>query len=184
MLYCSTMNENNYAFIDGQNLYLGTKQDEWSIDHVRFRKYLEEKYKVSQAFYFMGYTSKSQQELYSNLQKAGFIIVFKEHLNEQLSSKKGNVDTDIVFDIMKTLIDDQKMHKVILVSGDGDYKKLVDYLIAKDKFKKILFPNIKFASSLYKTLGNKYCVKLGSGDIKRKIEYINNETKEKGALGN
>jgi len=33
---------------------------------------------------------------------------------------------------------------------------LVDYLIKKNKFKKILFPNKKFASSLYKKLGSEY----------------------------
>lgn len=34
--------------------------------------------------------------------------------------------------------------------GDGDYKKLVDYLVKRNVFKKLLFPNKKFASSLYK----------------------------------
>ncbi len=167
------MSENNYAFIDGQNLYLGTQEDGWSVSHIRFRKYLKEKYKVSQAFYFMGYTSESQQELYNNLQKAGFIVVFKEHLNKQLSSKKGNVDTDIVFDIMKNLIEDKEMGNIVLVSGDGDYKKLVDYLIVKKRFEKILFPNMKFASSLYKSLGNKYYSELGNGGVKKKIQYVN-----------
>ena len=42
---------------------------------------------------------------------------------------------------MKNLVDNHEFNKIILVSGDGDYKKLVDYLIGKDKFKKILFPN-------------------------------------------
>ena len=48
------------------------------------------------------------------------------------------------------------MENVIIVSGDGDYKKVVDYLIKKNKFKKILFPNKKFASSLYKKLGSEF----------------------------
>jgi len=42
------------------------------------------------------------------------------------------------------------------VSDDGDYKKVVDYLIKKDKFKKILFPNKDFASSLYNALGSEF----------------------------
>jgi len=57
---------------------------------------------------------------------------------------------------MKSLIENSDFDKIILVSGDGDYKKLVDYLIKKNKFKKILFPNKKFASSLYKKLGSEY----------------------------
>jgi hypothetical protein len=31
--------KNNLAFIDGQNLYLGTKQDGWSIDLSKFKIY-------------------------------------------------------------------------------------------------------------------------------------------------
>jgi len=82
------------------------------------------------------------------------------------------VDTDIVFEIMKSLIEED-FDKVVLVSGDGDYKKVVDYLVKKSKFEKILFPNKKFASSLYKKLGNKFFTHLSHSDIKTKIEYKN-----------
>ncbi len=57
---------------------------------------------------------------------------------------------------MKSLLEDEKLNKIILVSGDGDYKKLIDYLISKNKLKKIMFPNKKFASSLYKRLGSEF----------------------------
>jgi hypothetical protein len=54
---------------------------------------------------------------------------------------------------MKSLIDEKDdFEKIILVSGDGDYKNVVDYLIKKERFLKILFPNRKFSSSLYKKL--------------------------------
>ncbi len=80
----------------------------------------------------------------------------KEHGKNQLSKKKGNVDADIVFEMMRNLVENQVYNKMILVSGDGDYKKVVEYLISKDKFEKILFPNQKFASSLYYNLGSEY----------------------------
>ncbi|MDP3953265.1 MAG: NYN domain-containing protein [bacterium] len=159
----------NLAFIDGQNLYLGTMQNNWKVDHLRLRVYLRDKYKVEEAYYFLGYVSEDYQDLYNNLQKAGFIVAFKEHNKELLAKKKGNVDTDIVFEVMKNLIDNDKFDKIILVSGDGDYKKLVDYLIAKDRFGKILFPNKEFASSLYKSLGSEYYDYLDS--IKERIKY-------------
>jgi uncharacterized LabA/DUF88 family protein len=145
--------ENNLAFIDGQNLHLGTTQEGWKVDLNKFRVYLRDKYKVSEAYYFLGYVSETEQDLYSNIQKAGFIVSFKEHTPNLKGTKKGNVDTDIVFEIMKNLIDNTDFNKVVLVSGDGDYKKVVDFLVKKDRFKKILFPNKKFASSLYKYLG-------------------------------
>jgi len=72
---------------------------------------------------------------------------------------------------MKNLIEDTDFYKILLVSGDGDYKKVVDYLIKKGKFEKILFPNKKFASSLYKKLTSKYFDYLNQLEVKKKIEY-------------
>jgi uncharacterized LabA/DUF88 family protein len=148
--------EKNLAFIDGQNLHLGTKQNNWDVDHNKLKIYLRDKYHVAEAYYFLGYVSEEQQDLYNNLQKAGFIVLFKEHNSYSITKKKGNVDTDIVFEIMKNLIENKNFNKIALVSGDGDYKKLVDFLIKKEKLKKILFPNKNFASSLYKNLGSEF----------------------------
>lgn len=150
------MEKMNLAFIDGQNLHLGTKEDNWKVDLAKFRIYLKDKYKISEAYYFMGYLQEEHSDLYSKIQKAGYIVIFKEHNSYSLTKKKGNVDTDIVFEMMKNLVDNRSFSKTVLVSGDGDYKKVVDYLIQKEKFEKILFPNKKFASSLYKKLGSEY----------------------------
>ena len=35
---------NNQAFIDGQNLYMNTRASGWTVDLVKFRIYLREKY--------------------------------------------------------------------------------------------------------------------------------------------
>ena len=151
------MKNKNIAFIDGQNLYLGTKEIDLNIDFKRFRIYLKDKYKIDEAYYFLGFIKDDENELYANLQKAGFIVLFKEHSELMAGKKKGNVDVEIVFEIMKKLLEEERdFNKILLVSGDGDYKKLVDYLIKKDRFLKILFPNRKFASSLYKKLTWKY----------------------------
>ncbi len=160
---------NNYAFIDGQNLHLGTKEKNWSINHKKFRKYLFDKYKVTEAYYFLGFISEEEQNLYNHLQKAGFILSFREHSSALKGKKKGNVDCDIVFSIMKKLVEQEKFNKIVIVSGDGDYKKLIDFLIKKDKFEKILFPNTEFASSLYKKLGGEFYDSLEKEDIKSKI---------------
>lgn len=165
--------ENNLAFIDGQNLHLGTIENDWKVDHFKLRIYLKDKYHITEAYYFLGYTTEEQQDLYNNLQKAGFIILFKEHNENLKAQKKGNVDTDIVFEVMKNLIDNKNFNKIVLVSGDGDYKKLVDYLIKKGKFYKILFPNKKFASSLYKKLGSEFYDYIEN--IKSYIKWSKNE---------
>jgi uncharacterized LabA/DUF88 family protein len=163
--------EHNLAFIDGQNLHLGTTLSEshWEINLYKFRIYLEKKYSVKEAYYFLGYVQEENQEIYSGIQKAGFILVFKQHTLSMLGKKKGNVDTDIVFDIMKRICKKESFDKVVLVSGDGDYKSMVDFLINENKFKKILFPNRKYRSSLYKKLSNNYFAYLDDKDIKDKI---------------
>ena len=97
-------NKTNLAFVDGQNLYLGTKEENWIVNLAKFRIYLKDKYAVSEAYYFLGYVNNDNEDLYNEIQKAGFIVVFKEHTSKLLAKKKGNVDTDIVFEIMKILL--------------------------------------------------------------------------------
>lgn len=163
---------NNQAFIDGQNLNASTAnaRPSWRVDLNRFRRFLREKYHVEEAYYFVGCFSPLHQDLYAALQRGGFIVVFREHAGTSLSHKKGNVDTDIVFAVMRKLVDREKFDKVILVSGDGDYWRMVDYLIKKDKFAKLLVPNELAMSSLYRTrTPDTYRVFLDSPDIKRKI---------------
>src|SRR3989338_5718849 len=115
--------ENNLAFIDGQNLYLGTNSENpaWKVDLAKFRRYLTEKYFVQKAYYFLGFVDEDNQGLYDNIQEAGFILKFREHNSTMMSKKKGNVDTDIVFDIMKRMYKKEPFDKIVLIAGDGDY---------------------------------------------------------------
>ncbi len=162
----------NLAYIDGQNLYMGTTNNtpRWEINLVRFRIYLEKKYNVSKAYYYLGYLVEDNQDLYEELQSAGFIVVFREHNSKMLGKKKGNVDSDIILSVMKRIYKKEDFEKIVLVSGDGDYKGLVDFLIEENKFEKLLFPNRKFSSSLYKELSNKFFVYLDDKDIQVKIQ--------------
>ncbi|HSX00515.1 MAG TPA: NYN domain-containing protein [Patescibacteria group bacterium] len=174
----------NYCYIDGQNLHLGTANTDpsWHVDLSKFRVYLREKYKVEKAFYYLGYVQEGVkiEQLYETIQNAGFILVFRQHNSAMIGNKKGNVDSDIIFSVMKRLQKDQDFDKIVLVSGDGDYKMLVDYLIEESKLEKILFPNKKFRSSLYKQIGAPYFAYLDDKDVKKKIAH----TKEKSSLGN
>ena len=165
----------NYAFIDGQNLHLGTKNAEepWKISLERFRKYLDAKYNVEKAFYYLGYVQEGEdiQRLYEHIQSAGFVLVFRQHNAAMLGKKKGNVDSDIIFSIMKRLYTQEAFNKVVLVSGDGDYKMLVDFLISENRFEKILFPNSEYRSSLYKEISSTFYASLDEPSTKKKIEY-------------
>jgi uncharacterized LabA/DUF88 family protein len=179
--------ENNLAFIDGQNLYMNTakrKINPWKIDFARLRVYLEKKYNISKAYYFLGYVQETNQDLYEEIKNAGFVLIFREHNPAMIGKKKGNVDSDIIFHVMKRMYKKECFDKIILVSGDGDYKLMVDFLIEENKFEKILFPDSEYGSSLYKKLTNKYFACLDDEDVKSKISGGKFRQKEKGTLGN
>ena len=162
---------NNQAFIDGQNLKVSTMtaSPSWTIDLKKFRRFLAEKYKVKEAYYFIGAFDPKNHDLYAALQRYGYIVVFREHASSVLSHKKGNVDTDIVFSVMRKLDEGEKFDKIVLVSGDGDYWRMVDYLINKGRFEKLLAPNRHRLSSLYKRIPDRYCAYLDDSPVKNKI---------------
>ena len=74
---------------------------------------------------------------------------------------------------MKKLIEDD-FDNILLVSWDGDYKMMVDYIVERNKFTKVLAPNLKYASSLYKhgkNLEDKYFDHLDKKEIKNKLQH-------------
>jgi hypothetical protein len=56
------------------------------------------------------------------------------------------------------------------VSGDGDYKMLVDFLMGEKRLEKILFPNMRLRSSLYKSISTTYYSTLDDIGMRNKIE--------------
>ena len=161
---------NNIAYIDGQNLHLGTSASGWQIDFVKFRIYLKDKFHIQEAYYYLWFVDNEQQDLYSQLQRAWFIVTFREHGATLKGKKKGNVDSDIIFDVMKRIYEKRNFDKIVLVSGDGDYIKLVKHLIAKSLLEKILFPNNHY-SSLYKDIKHQYAMVLSTKEVQQKISY-------------
>ncbi len=111
---------------------------------------------------------KLTKTIYFNLKIS--IMIFREHSSNLTGQKKWNVDTDIVFEVMKNIIDRDDRNQAVLVSWDGDYIKMVKYLIKQWRFKKILFPN-KHYSSLYRQLQDRFSVHLSTPDVRHKIEY-------------
>jgi uncharacterized LabA/DUF88 family protein len=161
-----------YAFIDAQNLTKGTTLDKkpWKVDLRAFRKYLKDIYGVEKAFYFIGVYDIRQENMYKFIEKVGYKIVYREHDIKAKGKKKGNVDTDIVFSVMNEIFVKNKPVKVVLVSGDGDYKKIVELLIKKNKFRKILFPNKKW-SSLYKDLDDRFFAKIYTPEMRNILQF-------------
>ena len=163
---------NNYAYIDNQNLYLATKRapEPWTVDMKRFRVYLREKYKVERAYLFMGAYEDKYKDLYDKYLSFGYELRFRQHLESIKSKKKGNVDTDVVFQMLFDSFYEDQFDKVILVSGDGDYFKTVQHLLKINRLERVLLPSRKNASSLYKALAENRKALLDRTDVKRKIK--------------
>lgn len=161
--------ENNFAYIDGQNLYLAIRELGWKLDYKKFRIYLAEKYGVKKAYMFMGFLP-TNQELYNFLQTVGFILIFKPILEAKDHNIKGNVDAELV---LQAMIDIQEYQKALIVTGDGDFYCLVKHLDISGKLLKVLAPSVENCSSLLKKVaGNNISF---VSDLRRKLEYIKKE---------
>ena len=117
----------------------------------------------------MGAFEIKRQEMYRAFQEYGYILIFREHGMELKGKKKGNVDVDVVFEMMRDNFTSAQMEKAVLVSGDGDYFRTVRYLVDMGKFEKVILPSHKGASSLYKQLSDEYRVYIDGDSFKRKI---------------
>lgn len=158
-----------YAFIDSQNLNLGTQRMGWKMDWRKFRQFLADEYGVTQAYMFIGYMSENE-DLYEYMHELGFLVVLKPTVDissqqdkdkkadsqgidspkkpegeKEKSTIKGNVDAELVLYAMKELPNYQK---AIIVSGDGDFFSLAEYLEEQGKLANILTPNWQYSSLL------------------------------------
>ena len=162
--------ENNYAFIDSQNLNLGIQELGWKLDFKRFRVYLKEKYKVNIAYLFIGYLPENQ-DLYNSLQSYGYVLVFKPVLKTKDGEVKGNVDAELV---LQAMIDYKDYNKALIVTGDGDFGCLVRYLYNKKKLRLVISPNRENSSVLLRRAAKEKIVFMNN--LKKRLQYKKEKT--------
>ncbi len=142
-----------FAFIDSQNLNLGTQKAGWKMDWKKFRDYLQVEHNVSRAYLFIGYMQE-HEDMYNQLHDLGYLIVLKPTVDvmpkpEDGKGKKpiikGNIDAELVLYAMKEMPNYQQ---AIIVSGDGDFYCLAEYLADKKRLKHIMTPNRQYSSLL------------------------------------
>lgn len=157
--------EKIYAFIDSNNLNLGIKSMGWNLDFRRFRVYLREKYNVSVAYLFLGYVP-GNQDLYSSLQKNGYVLIFKPTLPDRDGKVKGNIDADLT---LQAMIDYPKYDKAVIVTSDGDFHSLVKYLYENKKLYFVMSPCRETCSILLKKAAKEKIVFMDN--LRNKLEY-------------
>ena len=160
------LKENNYAFIDSQNLNLNIRNQDWILDFARFYIYLKEKYGVEKSFLFLGYI-KENQKMYDFLKRTGYVCIFKPTLEYKDGTTKGNCDAELV---LQTMIEYNNYNRAIIISGDGDFYCLTKYLLENNKLKAIIIPNKFKFSALFKFKVFRNYLRF-LNDLKEKLEY-------------
>ena len=120
----------NYAFIDSQNLNLAIRGHGWFIYFGRFRLLVN-----------------TVNPIYIT-PKWWFYPYIQTYLGNTRKKLKGKVDEEMV---LHAMIEIPNNIKALLVSRDGDFHCLVDYLKRKNKLLHLMIPNrLKYSSLLRK----------------------------------
>lgn len=166
------MTSKTYAFIDGQNLRMGVRSEGWELDYRKFRLYLTNKYKVSRAYLFIGLVP-GNESMYRHFQEMGYILVFKPTMpvrKGQRTIVKGNIDAELVLHASAITFD--QYDKAVIVSNDGDFYCLIDFLVKENKLLKLLAPNAHYSSLLRQY--DSYIVQLDK--LRHSLEYKKTRT--------
>jgi len=158
--------QSNYAFIDGTNLHRSTLEMGWKLDYRKFRRYLEEMYGVVRAYYFIGRV-ESNQGLYDTLKSRGYELVFKETYIDKNGKLKGNIDAELV---LQSMTHYRVYREAIIVTSDGDFACLVEYLIRKKKLRSVIASSRGGCSHLLEQASGTYICYMD--DLRNKLEYL------------
>jgi uncharacterized LabA/DUF88 family protein len=118
-------------FIDGANLYATAKTLGFDIDYKRLLKEFQSRGKLIRAFY---YTALVEDQEYSSIRPLidwldynGYSVVTKptKEFVDSLGRRKvkGNMDIELAVDAMEMA---EHLDHVVLFSGDGDFRSLVE----------------------------------------------------------
>ncbi|HRP37516.1 MAG TPA: NYN domain-containing protein [Candidatus Dojkabacteria bacterium] len=123
----------------------------WKLDYKKFRIYLTDKFKAKKVFLFIGFIPENQK-LYDALRSYDYKLICKPTIKDHSGKPKGNVDAELV--LHSAIIQYENYNQAVIVSGDGDFYCLHQYLKRERKLLKIIIPNRKSESSLLKRFQN------------------------------
>jgi uncharacterized LabA/DUF88 family protein len=124
-------NERVALFIDGANLYSAARALGFDIDYRRLLKVFREKGRLVRAYY---YTALVEDQEYSPIRPLidwldynGYTMVTKptKEFTDAMGRRKikGNMDIELAIDVLEMA---EHLDHVILFSGDGDFRKLLE----------------------------------------------------------
>jgi uncharacterized protein (TIGR00288 family) len=125
------------VFVDVQNMYHSAKHLYQA--KVNFKKVLDQAVSGRKLIRALAYVIKSksseEQKFFEALDKQGFELKMKDLQIFFGGAKKGDWDVGLAMDIIRL---SNKLDVVVLVSGDGDFIPLVEYLKNHGHFVEII----------------------------------------------
>ena len=156
-----------YVFIDATNIIYGAKRLGWKVDFKKLYKYLKERCSAEKILYYGGVDDENKKQLkfYEKLAEFGYLlrlIPVKRFLD---GSKKADVDSRMTFEMMLLFKD---FDNAIIMTGDGDYYWVLEYLVLKKKEIHLLSHRKSTARELKRVFGEKF---IDLQDVKNIIEF-------------
>ena len=132
-------------YIDGNNLYRSAKELGFNVDYKKFRGWLRQKYNPNTVYLFIGLVPE-RVKFYEHLQNCGYVLVFKQTVSvgEKI---KGNCDAELVLKATSDFYT-KSFDSCILITGDGDFGCLVEFLKENKSIIGILAPDKNICSFL------------------------------------
>ncbi len=124
-------------YIDGNNLYRAAKEFGFDLDYKRFAIWLRQKYRADPIYLFVGYIPK-RVKFYEFLDECGYTLIFKTVISV-LGTIKGNCDAELVLKVVSDFY--TKSYDRCIISGDGDFACLVEFLSENFALGGIIAPN-------------------------------------------
>ena len=158
------------VFIDGANLYYSQKQNGWKIELKKLKGLLQKEAAIKVFNYYQAVPSKNDpaykptQKYITNLKESAKLRTkpLKYIKSGNRVIKKGDVDVEIVLDVVRNLT---RLDLIILVSGDSDFVELKNYILENNK--KVIFIGFK-NNMAYEFKQGKY---LQFERIRKYVEY-------------
>ena len=129
------------VFIDVQNVYLTTQAvfGQGRINFARLRDYFEDGESVVTLSAFTCYdpNNDAQRSFLNALGLLGYRVISKPIRKLPDGSTKANMDLDMAIEILSQ---SDHLDEVVLISGDGDFKSLVDFLTSRGRVVHVMGP--------------------------------------------
>lgn len=142
-----TKKHKTHIYIDNENVNVSVIKQWWKMDWAKLYNWLAEEYKTDVIKMFMWW-HPDYEKMYDFFGEIWYTLIFRKMNTGGKWPLKWNIDTELVLEAMK---DFSAYKKAVIVSGDGDFACLVEYLREHKKLWDVIVPNKKRYSDFLKT---------------------------------